>query len=147
MPSNPHEINPDAVPRISKPLLAGIGMMVLVAVLFVTQRLVGAPPYGSGFAEHVVLVDTACTELRNAKTLDGKKAPEQAFPCAFTGYLYPTQIAGLLAVDGVSENVKGRCLTLAAAIIDTKRSYVDSDYPRQPDMPARVLEACKGRLP
>ncbi|MEY2161480.1 hypothetical protein [Rhodanobacter sp. FW106-PBR-LB-2-11] len=146
MSPKPKQPGAEAVARLSRRLLIGIAVMALPAALCITLKL-GVMPYGSGYAEHVVLDEEACSELRNARLPDGTKPPEQAFPCAFTGYLYPTQVEGLLVVDGLSENIKGKCLTLAANIIDTKRSYTDNDYPRQLDMPPRVLKACKGKLP
>lgn len=146
MAPTPPPFDADAAARLSRRLLFGVAGVALLVAVFMTHRL-GAPTYGSGYAEHVVLDGEACSELRNARLPDGTKPPEQSFPCAFTGYLYPTQVGGLLAVDGLSENIKGKCLTLAANIIDPKRSYTDDDYPRQPDMPPRVLEACKGKLP
>jgi len=146
MSTKPKPFDAEAAARLSRRVLIGFAVLALLAAFFITQKH-PVLPYGSGYAEHVVLDDTVCSELRNAKMPDGRKAPEQDFPCAFTGYLYPTQIAGLLAVDGLSENVKGKCLTLAANIIDAKRSYTDGDYPRQPDMPERVLKVCKGRFP
>jgi hypothetical protein len=125
-----------------------VGLTILMLGAFLQiHSMVAVPKFGDGYAEHIILLDQACSELRSAKMLDDSKPTNDAFPCSFTGYTYETQIAGLLTVDGISENIKGRCLTIAANVIDTRRSYVEKGYPRQTDMPAHVLANCKGKIP
>lgn len=124
----------------------GLTILTLGALLQI-HSMAAVPKLGEGYAEHIILLDQACSELRSAKMLDGSKPANDAFPCSFTGYTYETQIAGLLTVDGISENIKGHCLTIAANVIDTRRSYVEKGYPRQTDMPAHVRANCKGKIP
>ena len=125
---------------------------ILVSTLVMLAVAIGAfvmgwkssrvPRLDNGYAEHIVLQDEACSEIQSARMVDGSKPPAQAMPCVFTGYAYATKVPGLLDVEGISDNIKGQCITLSAATIDLQRSYTDTDYPQQPDMPASVLAKC-----
>lgn len=90
--------------------------------------------------QHIVLADAACKELRDAKMPDGSSPPATMFPCSFTGYVFETRVRGLIAVFGVSPNVKGQCMELASETIDVSKSYPDLDYPPMHDLPAQCLK-------
>lgn len=113
-------------------LLLGIVVLVLMLGNFIRHQIVDVTRHKP---QHIVLADAACHELRSAKFPDGRPASAALFPCSFTGYVFNSGINGLYVIFGVSENIKGQCMTLAGDVIDAEKTYVDLDYPTMATLP------------